>query len=162
MKTIELPYSEITNIPKIVCHDKGNKSKSKITFINSDKNWYFKTIVDGGVLDNTNGKKCDFKIEKYTGSETNAECIKAECEKNPCNGVQYFVELKGENINDAVPQLENAIKKLHNGVGGCLAFIIFSNKSPNSATANMQIVKSFKKRNKINLIIQKTPYEYKL
>ena len=58
MKTIELPYSEITNIPKIVCHDKGNKSKSKITFINSDKNWYFKTIVDGGVLDNTNGKKC--------------------------------------------------------------------------------------------------------
>ena len=45
MKTIELPYSEVTNIPKIVCHDKGNKSKSKITFINSDKNWYFKILV---------------------------------------------------------------------------------------------------------------------
>ncbi|MBQ3658058.1 MAG: hypothetical protein II956_14650 [Bacteroidales bacterium] len=70
--------------------------------------------------------------------------------------------MKGENINDAVPQLENAIKKLFNGVEGSLAFIIFSNKSPNSATANMQIIKSFKKRNKINLIIQKTPYEYKL
>ncbi|MBQ3658059.1 MAG: hypothetical protein II956_14655 [Bacteroidales bacterium] len=44
MKTIELPCSEITNVSKIVCHDKGNKSKSKITFINDDKNWYFKTL----------------------------------------------------------------------------------------------------------------------
>ena len=162
MKPIEIPHSEITNVSKILCHDRKHKSKSTITFINKENKWYFKTEVDEELFSNKDGKKCDFKLEQYCGKKNCVSDIVTESNECPSNGAQYYVELKGENINDAIPQLENTIKKLYNGIEEGKAFIIFSNKSPNTSTANMKIIKSFKLKNKISLIIHKTPYEYNL
>ena len=162
MKKIELQHSEITNVSKIVCEDKGNGSKSKITFLNINHKWFFKTLIDGGVYNDKKNKKCDYKLEKYCGEKSIAQDIEDEYNSDLKCGVQYYVELKGENIDDAIPQLENTIMQLYNGKTESLAFIVFSNKSPNSATKNMQIEKAFLKKNKIHLIIKRTPYEYKL
>ena len=162
MKTIELQHSEITNDKRIVGQDKGNNSKSKITFVNDKQKWVFKTLVDGGVFNTSEIKKCDYKIELYCGQKTNKEDIKSEYCTKPANGVQYFIELKGRNIEDAIPQLESAIKELANGNTNNVAFIIFYNKNPRSSTENMLIKAKFKKKHKIDLIIEKSGYEYKI
>lgn len=140
MKEIELPHTIKTNSKLIVCKE----AKSRIFFANKSEMWYYLTKVDGGVYATTQIKKCDYKLEK--------------CD----NGVKYFVELKGENINDAVPQLLSAIDLLAKNEIGNFAFIVFSNKCPNSAIANQKIVKTFYTKYKVRLMIVRAGFEFDL
>lgn len=138
MKEIELPHTTKTNAKLIVCQE----NKSHITFINKSESWYYLTKVDGGVYNTITIKKCDYKLE--------------HCETH----VKYFVELKGENIKDAVPQLQSAINLLAKNETGNYAFIVFSNKSPNSATENQKIIKKFFIDNRVRLYIVRTGYKH--
>lgn len=166
MKKEELPYSEITNVSNITCFDKNgkanNKATAKINFINSNKDWYLKTTIDGGLFTDADGTKCDYKLEKYNGSKNTQDEIKTEYESNPANGNQYFVELKGTDVEKAFLQLEATIQQLNNKMEGNYAFVVFSNKCPNSATDNQKKIMLFKKRYNIKLEIHKTPHEFKL
>lgn len=140
MKEIEEPHTTKTNDKLIVCKE----NKSKITFVNKSESWYYYTKIDGGVYATTTLKKCDYKLE--------------HCE----NHIKYFVELKGENINDAVPQLYSAIELLAKNETGNYAFIVFSNKSPNSATENQKIIKKFFLDNQVRLYIVRSGYKHNL
>lgn len=140
MKEIELPHTTKTNSKLIVCKE----AKSHITFANKSEMWYNLTKVDGGVYATTQITKCDYKLEK--------------CE----NGGKYFVELQGENINDAVPQLLSAIDLLAKNETGNYAFIVFSNQCPNSAIANQKIIKTFYNKFKVRLMIVRTGFKFDL
>lgn len=140
MKEIELPHTTKTNAKLIVCKE----NKSQITFVNNSESYYYYTKVDGGVYNTTAIQKCDYKLE--------------HCEKH----IKYFVELKGENINDAVPQLQSAVDLLAKNEIGNYAFIVFSNKSPNSATENQKITKKFFLNNKVRLYIVRSGYKHNL
>ena len=79
---------EQTSNPLIVFKEK----KAKITFQNTSRKEYQSVTVDGCVI--KEGNKCDFLLvsNEY--------------------GDQYFVELKGENVNHAVEQLETSMEQL--------------------------------------------------
>ena len=71
------------------------ENKARICFLNSNRKPYDRITVDGCVI--REGNKCDFLL--------------ASCEYSD----QYFVELKGENLEHAVVQLESTFTKMLDG-----------------------------------------------
>ena len=158
MKKIELQYSEVTNAKQIVFSEK----KSNITFVNQSSMWYFKTHIDDCVFTASDGKKCDYKLEKYSGSNVSSNKILEEYKKECGNGIKYFIELKGRDIESAVQQLENTIAKLAYQEKGNYAIVIFSNGMPISSTELMQIKGKFKKKYQVTLSFERTGFKFSL
>lgn len=104
------------------------ENKAKLSFVNSQRKAYDKIKVDGCVL--REGNKCDFLL------------VSSEF------GDQYFVELKGENLNHAIVQLEATFEKLLDTREDVMkkAFVVSSNSGMRINTHRQQLEKRFRKR----------------
>lgn len=104
------------------------ENKARICFLNPNRKAYDRITVDGCVI--RKGNKCDFLL--------------TSCEY----GDQYFVELKGENLEHAIVQLESTFAKLLDGREGVLrkAFVVSSNSGMRISPHRQQLEKRFKKQ----------------
>lgn len=104
------------------------ENKARICFLNPNRKAYDRITVDGCVI--REGNKCDFLL--------------ASCEY----GDQYFVELKGENLDYAILQLESTFEKLLDNGEGVMrkAFVVSSNSGMRINTHRQQLEKRFKRR----------------
>lgn len=139
MMDIPLACVELTSAPQIVFKEK----KAKISFLNNGHNAYRRIKVDGCVL--KEGNKCDFLLvsDEY--------------------GDQYFIELKGEDLNHAVTQLETSIDKLIDKRDGLVhkAFLVSSNSGMKINTRRQVIEKRFKNKG-VELFFFHSQSKYKL
>ncbi len=104
------------------------ENKARICFLNSNRKPYDRITVDGCVI--REGNKCDFLL--------------ASCEF----GDQYFVELKGENLEHAIIQLESTFTRLLDSREGVMrkAFVVSSNSGMRISPYRQQLEKRFKKQ----------------
>ena len=104
------------------------ENKARISFLNPNRKPYDRITVDGCVI--REGNKCDFLL--------------ASCEF----GDQYFVELKGENLEHAILQLESTFAKMLDNREGVMrkAFVVSSNSGMRISPHRQQLEKRFKKR----------------
>ena len=104
------------------------ENKARLSFVNSQHKAYDKITVDGCVL--REGNKCDFLL------------VSSEF------GDQYFVELKGENLNHAIVQLEATFEKLLDTREDVMkkAFVVSSNSGMRINTHRQQLEKRFRKQ----------------
>ena len=130
---------EQTSNPLIVFKEK----KAKITFQNTSRKEYQSVTVDGCVI--KEGNKCDFLLvsNEY--------------------GDQYFVELKGENVNHAVEQLETSMEQLMDKRKNVIhkAFVVSSNAGMKIDTHRQVIEKRFKGKG-VDLFFFHSQSEYRL
>ena len=127
-----------TSNPLIVFKEK----KAKITFQNTDHKEYQHITVDGCVI--KEGNKCDFLLvsNEY--------------------GDQYFVELKGEDVNHAVEQLEASMELLDKRKNIIhKAFVVSSNSGMKINTHRQVIEKRFKNKG-VDLVFFHSQSKYKL
>ena len=126
--------TQITKNKRIVFQE----NRSKLTIVNIDQVKTQKVTVDGCEI--TTGKKCDFLL-----------LIKE---------LECFIELKGQNINEAVKQIEATIKKLSRDQKKQKkkAYIICT-RSPMTSKKIQNLRVLFRKRYNSDLIIKSTPYE---
>ena len=119
------------------------ENKARICFLNPNRKAYDRITVDGCVI--REGNKCDFLL--------------ASCEY----GDQYFVELKGENLDYAILQLESTFEKLLDSRKGVMrkAFVVSSNAGMRINTHRQQLEKRFKRRG-IDLCFFHSQNKYKL
>lgn len=103
------------------------EKKARIVFLNPSRKAYDRITVDGCVI--TEGNKCDYLLKS--------------CEYDD----QYFVELKGEDLNHAVAQLESSFEKLLDNRNEVRkkAFVVSSNSGMRINTHRQLIEKRFKK-----------------
>ena len=103
------------------------ENKARICFLNTNRKAYDRITVDGCVI--REGNKCDFLL--------------TSCEY----GDQYFVELKGENLEHAIVQLEATFAKLLDGRESVLkkAFVVSSNSGMRINTHRQVVEKRFKR-----------------
>ena len=104
------------------------ENKARICILNSNRKPYDRITVDGCVI--REGNKCDFLL--------------ASCEF----GDQYFVELKGENLEHAIIQLESTFTRLLDSREGVMrkAFVVSSNSGMRISPYRQQLEKRFKKQ----------------
>lgn len=119
------------------------ENKARICFLNSNRKPYDRITVDGCVI--REGNKCDFLL--------------ASCEY----GDQYFVELKGENLEHAIIQLESTFTRLLDSREGVMrkAFVVSSNSGMRISPYRQQLEKRFKKQG-IDLYFFHSQSVYKL
>lgn len=119
------------------------ENKARICFLNSNRKPYDRITVDGCVI--REGNKCDFLL--------------ASCEF----GDQYFVELKGENLEHAIIQLESTFTRLLDSREGVMrkAFVVSSNSGMRISPYRQQLEKRFKKQG-IDLYFFHSQSVYKL
>jgi hypothetical protein len=126
-----------------------SENNKKITFINEKRCKIRKIHIDGCVIKDNNMLKCDYLIIDN---------------KN----IEYYIELKGSDINHAIEQLEatityiNADEKDKNEKK--LSFIILKkvHKEPRYTTKIQNIKTKFQNKYNSKLIVKETPAEYKL
>lgn len=130
---------ERTSNPLIVFKEK----KAKIAFQNTARKEYQRITVDGCVI--KDGNKCDFLLVSNE------------------HGDQYFVELKGEDVNHAVEQLETSMEQLLDKRRNIIhkAFVVSSNSGMKIDTHRQVIEKRFKNKG-VDLIFFHSQSEYKL
>lgn len=104
------------------------ENKSKIIFLNADRNKIRIIKIDGCVIKDNNTLRCDYGIE-------------------PCDEVEIYVELKESDIKHAVRQIESTISLLSNNPQKIrkLCFIV-STRVPRQTTSIQQLKIQFKKK----------------
>lgn len=119
-----LPECQIYNSdPKITLKEK----KSKITFLNPDRDEILVIKVDGCVIKDDGVLKCDYAIV-------------------PCDQIEIYVELKGSDISHAVKQLESTIKLLSENPKEIKKYcFIVSTRYPQQTTKTQILQIQFKK-----------------
>lgn len=118
-----------------------SENRSKLTIENIDRVTGRKVIVDGCEI--TEGLRCDFMY-----------IIKNS---------ELFIELKGQDLNHAIKQLETTINSLSNDEKNSkkISFIICTRSPLNSASIqNLQV--KFRKNYNSKLIIKSSPSKYKI
>ena len=126
---------------------KFEENKSKITFSNKSKKKCLKVDVDGGVY-------------PKGGKKLRCDKLLVEMEKLRF----YFVELKGEDIEHAIKQLDGSIRdsKLNpNCSQEKMAFVVGKNHFPTASALVQGWMKKFKKFGAV-LEIKNTPAKYDL
>ena len=126
--------TQTTRNKKIVFQE----NKSKLTIVNKDEVLCDKITVDGCEI--TEGKRCDFLL-----------LIKqSEC----------YVELKGQDVNKAIEQIETTIKKLSvNSQKHKKRSYIIGTRIPLSSETIQNLKIQFRKKYNSTLIVKSTPYE---
>jgi hypothetical protein len=116
--------------PKIVLQE----NKSKITFLNADRNKIQIIRIDGCVIKDNKTLRCDYGVV-------------------PCDEVEIYIELKGSDIKHAVRQIESTISLLSSNPQKIrkLCFIV-STRVPRQTTSIQQLKIHFK--NKFNASFQ--------
>ena len=125
---------------KIVLKEK----KSKITFLNPNKDEILKIKVDGCVISDNETLRCDYALI-------------------PSDAVEIYVELKGSDIEQAVKQIESTIKLLSENPQKIkkLCFVV-STRVPQLGTDIQQRQSEFKKKFNARLRIKNIQHEYDL
>lgn len=116
-----------------------SEKKSKLTLKNSRQVEATKIKVDGCVI--TTGIRCDYL------------CI--------ANGIEHYIELKGQDIDHAVKQIEASITQLSPNIklGQKISYIICT-RSPLVSASIQNIQLKFYKNYHSKLIIRSSPFEY--
>ena len=118
------------------------ENKRKITFINKDQNRIRKVIVDGCVI--KDGVRCDFLIINNMG-------------------IEYFVELKGADINHAVKQLECTIIQISKNAKKLEKYsFIISSRCPKTSTQIQVLQTKFKRKFNSAFLIRENKFECEL
>ncbi len=125
---------------KIVLKEK----KSKITFLNPNKDKIVKIKVDGCVISDNETLRCDYALI-------------------PSDAVEIYVELKGSDIAQAVKQIESTIKLLSENPQKIkkLCFVV-STRVPKQTTSIQQLQSQFKKKFNASFRIKNIQDEYDL
>jgi len=126
--------------PKIVLEER----KSKICFLNPDKENILIITVDGCVVKDNETLRCDYAIV-------------------PCAAIEIYIELKGSEILHAVKQIESTIKLLSNDPQKIkkLCFVV-STRVPKQTTNIQQLQTHFKKKFNAKFRIKNKEDEYNL
>lgn len=136
MKMIEQACIRKTNESNI----KFEEKKSKIIFQNLKHNVYYCIQVDGCAI--KEGVKCDYMLTNDAGLE-------------------FYIELKGCDVNHAILQLEETIKKLSEDYAHLpkKAFIV-STRQPSIDVKIQNAKKRFYKNYNAELLVKNTPVIY--
>jgi sporulation-control protein spo0M len=104
------------------------EKKSKITFLNPNKDKIVKIKVDNCVISDNETLRCDYALI-------------------PSDAVEIYVELKGSDIAQAVKQIESTIKLLSENPQKIkkLCFVV-STRVPQQTTSIQQLKIQFKKK----------------
>lgn len=122
------PKKSICNKNDKIIISKDSKTKRKHIAKNLKINNVRQYQLDGNII--KNAKSCDYLV-------LNDDCKKA-----------FFIELKGRNVSEAVPQLEGAVLKTSSELSGySFKFRIISSKSNTHEINDSKILK-FKKKYK--------------
>jgi len=134
--------SEHINHKRIVFQE----NRSKLTVLNPKQILVEKVEVDGCEI--TNGIRCDFFMQKAKENERD---------------IEYYIELKGQDLEHALEQLKRTISELSKDAKKQkkVSFIICT-RSPLSSTKIQNFRVQFKKKFNSSLIIKSSPYEYPL
>jgi len=120
------------------------ENKSKITFLNPNKDEILIIKVDGCVISDNETLRCDYALI-------------------PSDAVEIYVELKGSDIEQAVKQIESTINLLSENPQKIkkLCFVV-STRVPKQTTSIQQRQSHFKKKFNASFRIQNTPDKYDL
>ena len=127
-----------TNKNKLIVFE---EKRSKLTIHNKEMVMASKIIVDGCQI--TTGIRCDFLFL--------------------ANEVEFFIELKGQDLLHAVEQIESTIIKLSTNIQKKkkISFIICT-RSPLTSASIMNIQAKFRKKFNSELIVKSSPHIYNL
>jgi len=115
------------------------ENRSKITIVNKNEAKISRVKVDGCAI--TTGVRCDYLLLS--------------------NNIEYFIELKGQDISHAVKQLGASIDILSKSTDTKVSFIICRRGPMNSP--KIQVLRAkFKKKYRFDLIIKSSPFKYTL
>lgn len=121
---------------------KFEENKSKIVFKNSLREKIICIQVDGCVI--KSGIRCDNMLIRQSG-------------------IEYYIELKGCDVNHAIEQLEATINVLSKDVFSLPKFaFIVATKYPAIDVKIQRATKLFKKKYNVELIVKNTPVTYSL
>jgi len=131
------------NNKKILLKDKRSKSNIKMYFLNKKQSYIRKIAIDGCVLEQETS--CDFLM------------IPIDID------VEYLIELKGHNIEQALKQLKATIEKVSKDKKKQykLCFII-TTRSPITSAEIQNYQKQFKRQYNSKLIVKESGYEHKI
>ncbi len=120
------------------------ENKSKITFLNPNRNEILTIKVDGCVIKGNESLRCDYAIV-------------------PCDEVEIYVELKGSDIAYAVKQIESTICLLSDDSQKIkkLCFVV-STQVPRLTTSIQQVQSQFKKKFNASFRVKNLQDEYDL
>lgn len=120
------------------------ENKSKITFLNPNKDEILIIKVDGCVISDNETLRCDYALI-------------------PCDAVEIYVELKGSDIEQAVEQIKSTIKLLSENPQKIkkLCFVV-STRVPKQTTSIQQLQSQFKKKFNASFRIKNIQDEYDL
>ena len=120
------------------------ENKSKITFLNPNKDEILIIKVDGCVISDNETLRCDYALI-------------------PSDAVEIYVELKGSDIEQAVKQIESTIKLLSENPQKIkkLCFVV-STRVPKQTTSIQQRQSHFKKNFNASFRIKNIQDEYDL
>ncbi len=117
------------------------ENNSKLTFLNKNQIQTTKVKVDGCEI--TSGLRCDYLLL--------------------AKELEYFIELKGQDINHAIKQLVATFKKLSkNPKKQEKTSFIICTRSPMNLAAIQNLQVKFKKNFSANLIVKNSPFSYQL
>jgi hypothetical protein len=120
------------------------ENKSKIVFLNPNRDRILKIKVDGCAINENNTLRCDYAIV-------------------PSKEIEIYVELKGSDISHAVKQIESTIKLLSEDPKKIrkLCFIV-STRVPKQTTSIQNLKVQFKKNFNANFHLKNIQDEYDL
>jgi len=120
------------------------ENKSKITFLNPNKDEILIIKVDGCVISDNETLRCDYALI-------------------PSDAVEIYVELKGSDIAQAVKQIKSTIKLLSENPQKIkkLCFVV-STRVPKQTTSIQQLQSQFKKNFNASFRIKNIQDEYDL
>ncbi|EGK00621.1 MULTISPECIES: hypothetical protein [Dysgonomonas] len=140
MEDIKCECSELISYPLIVLEEQ----KSKIVFENKNRIEINKITVDGCQITDER-PRCDYLLIKVD------------------ENTEYFVELKGHDINRALEQIEATIPRLSKDMRQQKKYcFIISVRTPMSSTQIQNIAKSYKKKYNAELIMKSSPGSHTL
>ncbi|PXV61890.1 hypothetical protein CLV62_12445 [Dysgonomonas alginatilytica] len=141
MEELKCECSAIVTHSLIVCEEK----RSKITFENKTKKEINKVQVDGCQITDQNNHKCDYLLVDNELS------------------IEYFIELKGHDINHALRQIEATIPRLSQSAQQQTKYcFIISFRTPMASTEIQIKQREFKRKYNATLIIKSSPYNHLL
>ncbi len=121
-----------------------HETKSMVIFRNPQLLQIEQIKVDGCVFDDGDGKKCDWLINiSYTQKS-------------------ILVELKGRNVEDAIPQLREATKQLSYLLKKQVVWIVCHTEDPRYESTKQNLELKVRRAEGVRLIIELTPYIHTL
>jgi hypothetical protein len=104
------------------------ENKSKITFLNPNRDSVLKLKVDGCAIEDAETLKCDYALV-------------------PSEKIEIYVELKGNDVYHAVDQIESTIKLISEDPKKIRKFcFVVSTRVPKQTTSIQQLQSQFKKK----------------